>query len=32
MTVIALHFSAAVKHLLVDRDGVFWRMWPRASR
>jgi cytochrome b561 len=32
MTVIALHASAAVKHLLVDRDGVFWRMWPRASR
>lgn len=32
MTVIALHVSAAVKHLLVDRDGVFWRMWPRASR
>lgn len=32
MTLIALHASAAVKHLLVDRDRVFWRMWPRASR
>jgi cytochrome b561 len=32
MTGIALHVSAAVKHLLVDRDGVFWRMWPRAAR
>jgi cytochrome b561 len=32
MTLIALHAGAAAKHLLVDRDSVFWRMWPRASR
>jgi cytochrome b561 len=32
MTLIAVHASAAIKHLLVDRDGVFWRMWPGASR
>lgn len=28
MTVLALHVAAALKHLLVDRDGVFFRMWP----
>lgn len=32
MTSIALHTGAALKHLLINRDGVFWRMWPRASR
>ncbi|TFH41606.1 MAG: cytochrome b [Lysobacterales bacterium] len=32
MTLIALHTGAALKHLLINRDGVFWRMWPRASR
>jgi cytochrome b561 len=32
MTLIALHAAAALKHLLLDRDGVFWRMWPRAAR
>lgn len=26
---VALHVLAALKHLLVDRDTVFWRMWPR---
>lgn len=31
MTLIALHAGAAVKHLL-DRDGVFGRMWPRTAR
>lgn len=25
---VALHIAAALKHLLVDRDGVFRRMWP----
>ena len=25
----ALHIAAALKHLVVDRDGVFQRMWPR---
>jgi cytochrome b561 len=31
MTLIVLHTAAALKHLLVNRDAVFWRMWPRAS-
>lgn len=26
--VIAVHIAAALKHLLVNRDGVFQRMWP----
>ncbi len=26
---IALHVLAALKHLLINRDGVFERMWPR---
>lgn len=26
---IALHILAALKHLLINRDGVFERMWPR---
>jgi cytochrome b561 len=30
MSLIALHFAAAMKHLLLDRDTVFARMWPRA--
>jgi len=25
---VALHVLGALKHLLVDRDAVFWRMWP----
>ena len=29
-TLVAVHIGAALKHLLVDRDGVFERMWPRA--
>lgn len=29
MTLIVIHVAAALKHLLVDRDGVFQRMWPR---
>ena len=28
---IAVHVAAALKHLLVDRDGVFQRMLPRRS-
>ncbi|MGH8688535.1 MAG: cytochrome b/b6 domain-containing protein [Burkholderiales bacterium] len=28
-TIVTLHILAAFKHLLVDRDGVFGRMWPR---
>lgn len=27
--VIVLHIAAALKHLLLDRDQVFQRMWPR---
>ena len=26
---VALHVAATLKHQLVDRDGLFWRMWPR---
>ncbi len=32
MTLIALHAGAALKHLLINREGVFSRMWPSASR
>ena len=28
MAVLVVHVGAALKHLLVDRDGVFQRMWP----
>jgi len=28
MAVLAVHVAAALKHLLIDRDGVFQRMWP----
>ncbi len=31
MTVLALHVAAALKHLLVDRDEIFGRMWPRGA-
>lgn len=33
ITLIAIHVAAAVKHLLINRDGVFQRMWfaPRAG-
>ncbi|MEO8079211.1 MAG: cytochrome b [Caldimonas sp.] len=30
VAVVALHAAGALKHLLVDRDGVFRRMWPAA--
>jgi len=29
ITLIAVHVAAALKHLLVSRDGVFQRMWRR---
>jgi cytochrome b561 len=32
MILIALHTAAALKHLLINRDAVFWRMWPRIER
>jgi len=28
MAVLFVHIGAAMKHLVVDRDGVFQRMWP----
>jgi len=28
MALVAVHVGAALKHLLVERDAVFWRMWP----
>jgi cytochrome b561 len=28
---IAAHVAAALKHWLVDRDGIFSRIWPNAS-
>lgn len=31
MTVLTLHVAAALKHLLVDRDQIFGRMWPRGA-
>lgn len=32
MALIGLHVAAALKHLLVNRDGVFARMWPRPAQ
>jgi len=32
MTLIVLHTGAALKHLLINRDAVFWRMWPRIEK
>ena len=32
MTLIATHIAAACKHLLIDRDHVFWRMAPARRR
>lgn len=29
VAMIVAHVLAAFKHLLVDKDTVFWRMWPR---
>ena len=28
---VGLHVAAALKHHLIDRDGMLWRMWPRGS-
>jgi cytochrome b561 len=28
MALVCLHVLAALQHLLVLRDGIFWRMWP----
>lgn len=32
MALLAVHIAAALKHLVVDRDGVFQRMLPRRAR
>jgi cytochrome b561 len=29
--VICIHIAGALKHLLIDRDGVFFRMLPGRS-
>ena len=30
---VGLHVLAVARHVLIDRDGLFWRMWPqRAGR
>ena len=29
---VAVHVAAALKHQFVDRDGLFWRIWPRRVR
>ena len=31
VTLIVLHVGGAFKHLLIDKDGVFGRMWPWQS-
>ncbi len=31
MILIAIHIAAAFKHLFIDRDEVFARMWPRKE-
>lgn len=31
MGLIAIHVAAALNHLLIERDGVFGRMWPARS-
>ncbi len=32
MALVTVHVIAALKHLLVDRDGVFFHIWPGARR
>jgi cytochrome b561 len=29
---VLLHIAATLKHQLVDRDGLFWRMWPKGTK
>jgi len=29
---VLLHIAATVKHELIDRDGLFWRMWPKGAK
>jgi cytochrome b561 len=28
---VGLHVLAVAKHMLIDRDGLLWRMWPRRT-
>lgn len=28
---VLLHVAATLKHQFVDRDGLFWRIWPRPT-
>lgn len=28
VVLIGIHVLGALKHLVIDKDGVFWRMWP----
>jgi cytochrome b561 len=28
---VGLHVLAVAKHMLIDRDGLLWRMWPRRA-
>jgi cytochrome b561 len=28
---VGLHLLAVAKHMLIDRDGLLWRMWPRRA-
>ena len=30
-TLVVLHVAATLKHQFVDRDELFWRMWPRKA-
>jgi len=29
---VAVHVAATLKHQFVDRDGLFWRIWPRRMQ
>ena len=29
---VLLHVAATLKHQLIDRDGLFWRMWPQGEK
>lgn len=31
VSIVSLHVAGGLKHLLVDRDGVFQRMWPKSK-
>ena len=32
VALVLLHVAGGLKHLVIDRDGVFQRMWPKSSR